>query len=286
MFENLFSRSGLSFDRLNNFLKVAKVESFTRAAEGDPNRQTLYSRQVKDLEQFFHTELFHRKGRTVTLTQNGKQLYSLLCEYFNALEDYSELVSGDLGEYVIGAGDSIIQWSLLPLLASLHECFGHAELTFKNLRTRDIIEGIERGDLNFGVVRSNSVTSKLSSLKIGSFKFAAFIPIEAKIENEKEETILSQFSFAGMEGDGIYQETMTQLAAKHGTIIKCSVKCSSFPMMAKAVRTHGIAAILPEIASEELPAEKFKKLILPSLRILDSNLDLCWSRRLEKVNSE
>lgn len=281
----LFSKSGLSLDRLQNFCRVAEVESFTVAAKGDSNRQTLYSRQVKELEQFFEVELFQRKGRTVILSPHGKQLYSLLCEYFSALEDFSEGCSGDLGSYTIGAGDSVIQWSLLPRLNELQACMGKADLTFKNLRSAEIIDGVEKGTIDFGIVRSDAATSRLASREVGAFQFSLFHPIVESAEGLDEAGLLSHFPFAGMEGGGNYQEHLDQLIASHGIIMKTSVSCSSFPMMAKAVRTLDMAAILPDIAAEELPASRFRKVDLVGLQPLGRNLVICWNQRLAKMNT-
>jgi DNA-binding transcriptional LysR family regulator len=280
----LFLKSGISLDRLQNFCRVAEVESFTVAAEGDSNRQTLYSRQVKELEQFFEVELFLRKGRTVILSPHGKQLYSLLCEYFSALEDFKESCSGDLGSYVIGAGDSVIQWSLLPRLNKLQACMGKADLTFKNLRSTEIIDGVEKGTIDFGIVRSDAVTSRLASREVGALQFSLFHPIVESAEGLNEAALLSHFSFAGMESGGSYQEHLDQLVASHGIMMKTSVSCSSFPMMAKAVRILKMAAILPNIAVEELPASEFRKVDLTGLEPLGRDLAICWNQRLAKMD--
>jgi DNA-binding transcriptional LysR family regulator len=237
-----------------------------------------------ELEQFFGVELFERKGRTVVLSENGKRLYSLLSEYFSALEDFSESCSGDLGSYVIGAGDSVIQWSLLPRLQKLQTCMGKADLTFKNLRSLDIINGVERGTIDFGIVRSDMVTPRLASRAIGAFQFALFHPITARADGLDEASLLSHFPFAGMENGGSYQEHIDRLTSSYGVMMKISVSCSSFPMMAKAVRKLDMAAILPEIAEEELPSTRYRKVELEGLSPLARQLSICWNQRLAKMN--
>lgn len=284
MFWGMFSKTGLSLERLHSFCRVAQVESFTIAAEGDSNRQTLYSRQVKELEVYFETELFQRKGRTVTLTENGRQLHSLLCEYFSALEDFSESCSGEIKSYVIGAGDSIIQWMLLPKLPQIQGCFGKAKITFKNQRTNDIIHGLEEGTVDFGIVRADAVTSRLSSCDLGVLKFALFYPVDQAPPQRDSASLLSHFAFAGMEGSGSYQTHIRKVIASQGIIMKHAVNCSSFPMMAKAVQTLSFAAILPEIAVEELPAEHFQKVELAALKPLERQIVICWNHRLARVN--
>ena len=65
MFEELLSRRGLSFDRLRALVEVTQSGSIARAAEGDPNKQSQYSRQLKELEEFFGIELTQREGKNL-----------------------------------------------------------------------------------------------------------------------------------------------------------------------------------------------------------------------------
>ena len=284
MNSDLFSKAGLTLDRLRSFCLVAETESFTKAADGDSNRQTLYSRQVRDLEQFFETELFLRKGRTVTLSNTGKELHSLVSEYFAALEDFKERCSGELGSYTIGAGESIIQWKLIPMLNEIKESFEKADVVFKNLRSSDIIDGINKGTINFGIIRKSALPSNFDSISIGSLKFAFFYPSASKVKKSNEAELLSHFPLAIMEGVGSYQTFLNELPAKHGIIIRKSVSCSSFPMMAKTLHVLNIAAILPSIARQELSESQFNMIELESLRTLERDLCVCWNSRLANMN--
>ena len=49
MFEHLFAERGLSLDRLKTLIEVAKAGSIAAAARGDSARQSLYSRQIKEI---------------------------------------------------------------------------------------------------------------------------------------------------------------------------------------------------------------------------------------------
>ena len=73
-FAQMLSKGGLSLDRLNNFCRIAEAGGITKAAGGDPGKQSLYSRQIKELETFFGTELKVRRGRGIALTEAGNEL--------------------------------------------------------------------------------------------------------------------------------------------------------------------------------------------------------------------
>ena len=74
MNKELFSEHGLSLDRLKSFLDVVEAGSIVKAAAGDTNRQSQYSRQIKELEVFFGAELTKRRGRRIEITEEGERL--------------------------------------------------------------------------------------------------------------------------------------------------------------------------------------------------------------------
>src|SRR5213080_2960431 len=112
MVAELLSEAGLSLERLQSFCRVAEAGGVTRAAKGDATKQSLYSRQIKELEEFFGAELMRRKGRGIVLTPTGQRLLRMTREQFASLIDFKAECRGQPLEIVIGAGDSIIQWLL------------------------------------------------------------------------------------------------------------------------------------------------------------------------------
>ena len=88
MFEELFSRSGLSLDRLRSFLSFAQAGSIAKAAPGDVNLQSQISRQISELETFFATELTVRRGKSLSLTAAGQRLAVLIRQQLQDLDDF------------------------------------------------------------------------------------------------------------------------------------------------------------------------------------------------------
>jgi len=87
-YTELFSEHGLSIDRLKSFLDVVDAGSIVKAAGGDTNRQSQYSRQIKELETFFGAKLTRRKGRRIEITEEGERLARLIRESFTNLSDF------------------------------------------------------------------------------------------------------------------------------------------------------------------------------------------------------
>src|SRR5579871_2796074 len=74
MFTRLFAESGLSLDRLKSLLEVGAAGSIVKATAGDPVKQSQYSRQIKELEDFFRIKLVERHGKGIQLTSSGREL--------------------------------------------------------------------------------------------------------------------------------------------------------------------------------------------------------------------
>ena len=79
VYENLFSKAGLSLERLKTFIEVVEARGFTAAAKGDPTRQSQYSRQVRELEAYFGVELLVREQECFSI-EEGIRIHDIeLC---------------------------------------------------------------------------------------------------------------------------------------------------------------------------------------------------------------
>jgi aminoethylphosphonate catabolism LysR family transcriptional regulator len=83
--------------QLRSFHAVATASSFTRAAERLRVSQPTVTTQVKQLEERYNVELFHRAGRRVRLTEIGERLLQLSHQIFTLEADAVQLL-GDAGE--------------------------------------------------------------------------------------------------------------------------------------------------------------------------------------------
>src|SRR5215475_1709858 len=88
MFDSLFAERGLSLDRLKVLIEVRDAGSIAQAAPGDPVRQSQYSRQLRELSEFFGCEVAQRRGKLLKLTSQGERLAELGREQLRALEDF------------------------------------------------------------------------------------------------------------------------------------------------------------------------------------------------------
>ncbi len=285
MFSELLQHSGLSFDRLQSFCLVAEAGGVTNAAKGDPAKQSLYSRQIRDLEEFFGVELMRRGGRGITLTEAGANLHRISREHFAALSDFKSECKEQPVEVVIGAGDSIIQWLLLPRLAEIRKSLPRMRLKFLNLTTDDAVKRLADGLIDFAVVREDAIARPLQSAPLGVMGYSLFMPQSLKSAPGKKSDVklLDNLPLATLEGGGSFRGALAEIAKKQKFKVNIQIECSSFPLAARAVCKGDVAAILPTIAAPELQSIAAIEVRLGFLRHFDRKMCLASNPRSVRI---
>src|SRR6185503_3940366 len=157
----------------------------TAAAGDDSNRQSQFSRQLKELEKYFGVELLKRGRGPAELTDAGERLYEIIGHTLSALEEFRLTCAGQPIELKIGAGESLIQWLLLLRLAGLSAAHPRLTVTFQNLKTDEILKQVADGALDFGIVTRFGPHRALASTPLGKMDFRLFAPTKLLPANEK-----------------------------------------------------------------------------------------------------
>src|ERR1019366_1176490 len=100
----------MDYDQIGSFLEVAKLQSFSRAAEKLFRTQPAISAQVRLLEQECGEKLFDRSGKKVLMTPAGEILYryaeKMILMHKEALQAIAELNQTPRGKLFIGANEA------------------------------------------------------------------------------------------------------------------------------------------------------------------------------------
>ena len=153
-------QGGLSLDRLQSFCMVAEAGGVTKAAKGNPARQSLFSRQVKELEEFFGTELVQRMRGSFALTAAGQRLQMLAKCQLVALSDFKRSLSGQTVQITIAAGDSMLQWVMLPRFQLIEQRLPGFSFRIINLSTSQIAEQLRAGTVDLAIIRRDRVRGR------------------------------------------------------------------------------------------------------------------------------
>ncbi len=287
MFEKLFSKKGLSLDRMRVLLEVRQAGSIVKAAGNDPVRQSLYSRQLKELGEFFGVELTERKGRGIALTARGEELAILIKEHFESIGNFSRRVEGEPVPVFIGAGESFIQWLLIPAAHDLQRSVPGITLRFANLTSVYVAEKLLTRDLDFGILRRDAVPATLAHHPLGKGNFALYAhkSLLANAKSKSDKSLLSRLPLAMMPGDAAFARSLFQHSEKQGVKLNIQMECDSFTAMARAVQTGHYAAVLPDLARAPLDAS-IERIQLPLLKTLANDISLAWLKRKVALRPE
>jgi DNA-binding transcriptional LysR family regulator len=144
--------------RLQVFHTVARVMSFTKAAEILHMTQPAVTFQIKQLEDFFNTRLFDRTHNKITLTEAGKSVYKyaeqILELYARMADDIRELTGTVSGSLVVGASTTIAEYLLPKLLGGFKQNFPEVSIRLQVGNTENIVAMVENNIVDLGIVEA------------------------------------------------------------------------------------------------------------------------------------
>jgi DNA-binding transcriptional LysR family regulator len=275
MFKEFLNNEGLSMERLHTLVLLADAGSLTKAAGNDSGRQTRMSHHLRELGEFFHISLTERSGRTLKLTQKGQELAVIARNHLSTLQTFARSVQTVEHEWAIGAGDSVLQWWLIPAL-------GRSGLaprwSLQNLRTAETVSRVADERLDFGLIRSDAVRESVGAAEIGAIKYAIVVPRRLLRRNLSTKTALAELPHATIGTDGQLTERLHKIANDLGGVFHARLKCDSLGLCLAAVRTGKYAAVLPTYILDETTAASVE-IVEADLEELNRPMALIWNPR-------
>nr|VFK33206.1 MAG: DNA-binding transcriptional regulator, LysR family [Candidatus Kentron sp. MB]VFK35883.1 MAG: DNA-binding transcriptional regulator, LysR family [Candidatus Kentron sp. MB]VFK77532.1 MAG: DNA-binding transcriptional regulator, LysR family [Candidatus Kentron sp. MB] len=142
--------------RLQVFHTVAKMLSFTRAAEALHMTQPAVTFQVHQLEEHFDTPLFDRSHHRIRLTDAGKAVYDhadKISRLYAQMENRVRDITGQAGNTVLlGASPMIAEYLLPLLLKGFRNIHPQAIIHLRVANTDQIISMVEHNEIDLGIV--------------------------------------------------------------------------------------------------------------------------------------
>lgn len=151
--------------RLQVFHTVARLLSFTKAAETLHMTQPAVTFQVRQLEEHFNTRLFDRTHNRISLTAAGQcvyeysdRIFGLYGEMENAVREMTGDVSGVL---MMGASTTIAEYMLPALLGDFKKQYPDVNVQLRVSNSDGIVHMVETNVIDLGVVESPVMNKNL-----------------------------------------------------------------------------------------------------------------------------
>lgn len=149
--------------RLQVFYTVARLLSFTKAAEELHMTQPAVTFQVRQLEEQFNTRLFDRTHNRISLTDAGKKVYESaerIFEIYSEMDNSVRELTGDIsGVLILGASTTIAEYMLPVLLGDFKAKHPDVNVRLRVANTDGIVSQVENNEIDLGVVEA-PVTNK------------------------------------------------------------------------------------------------------------------------------
>lgn len=280
MFSKLFAESGLSLDRLKALLAVAAAGSIVKATNGDPVKQSQYSRQIKELEDFFQIKLVERHGKGIRLTSNGKELARISRFFLLGLSNFQRGCLAEEQTFRIGASATFIHQFLLPVLSSADVVQGDTRYIVEAAGDDEIERRLHDLTMDFGVTTRSAVSRPLQLTKLGEWRLQLWVPSTLQKTEKSAKLAFKErrlpLAVAAKEIEG----SSADLIGEHD----CRLVCDNFLQALTVLENRALATVLPDFLRPSASAKSIFRVRIPAI---DSNafcFRLAWNPRLLRLN--
>ena len=242
------------------FYVTARCGNISRASRELFISQPAVSKAIRKLEEILQTVLFRRSSRGVSLTEDGKLLYSHVQEAFDALDAAEQTLarrhSLGVSHLRLGASATLCKYVLLPFLQEFIRRYPHVKITISCQSTYQTLDLLREQKLDIGLI------GRPSSLKLCDFFPIqtiqdTFVATDSYLSNlslrEQEGDLLHTAAFMLLDEENITRQYVNTYLAEHGLELSNVLEVSSMELLIEFSKiSMGIACVIREFVRQEL----------------------------------
>lgn len=160
----------MDFDQLETFLEVARLSSFSRAAERRFRTQPAISAQIRSLEEEIGARLLDRSGGKVCLTAAGKEFQKFADDTIQARRTIvihlAEMERIPRGEIVVGANEGTCLHILPEVFANFKKHYPNVNVSISRAEHSRILDQVIDHSVDFGIVSLPVTDNRLTVVPI------------------------------------------------------------------------------------------------------------------------
>ena len=189
----------MDFDQLETFLEVARLSSFSRAAEKRFRTQPAVSSQIRALEEEVGARLLDRSGGKVSLTQSGKLFLKYAEETLEARKAVCVAIAETeripRGELVVGANEGTCLHILPEVFADFKKTYPEVAVGIKRADYARTLECVIDNSVDFGVVSLPVTDTRLTVVPIHRDELVIIAPPQHPLAHLKTATVSEVATF-------------------------------------------------------------------------------------------
>ena len=278
----------MDFDQLETFLEVARLSSFSRAAEKRFRTQPAISSQIRSLEEEVGARLLDRSGGKVSITASGKLFQKFAEETLAArkaaMTAIAETERVPRGEIVVGANEGTCLHILPEVFASFKKQYPDVAVNIKRADYAKILESVIDNSVDFGVVSLPVTDNRLTVVPIHRDELVIIVPSKHPLAAQESATIAEAANYPLiMPKSGHTRDNLDSLFHERKLKPRYTMELDSSELLKRFVAADaGIGFIARAFVPEDVRAD-----VLAAIPIADAKIkrDLALVFRKDKALS-
>src|SRR5437868_3882073 len=170
----------MDFDQLETFIEVARLLSFSRAAEKRFRTQPAISSQIRSLEEEVGARLLDRSGGKVSITASGKLFLKFAEDTLDArkaaVTSIAETERVPRGEIVVGANEGTCLHILPEVFAHFKKQYPDVSVSIRRADYAKVLESVIDNSVDFGVLSLPITDTRLTAVPIHRDELVLIVP--------------------------------------------------------------------------------------------------------------
>lgn len=268
--------SNVNLNLYRIFCRVVQAKSFAKAAESLNLSAANVSTQIANLEEQLNLKLFNRETRGVSLTEDGKELYDVVCNLISKF-DFAEKLAKDknnieTANIKIGCPSHLTIYFLMDRIEQAKKDFPELSVTVVcEVDPNKMMELLQNHEIDFAVTdaKLDNGNVEIEELKTINNIFVSKTPLT--ISNIKE---IEDLNCIVNINSTKTTKKLKELLGKYNVTIKTNMSCDATEVRVDAVKRNlGIAYVMKEAVKKELDRRELYEVEMPiELPIMRVNL--------------
>jgi len=278
----------MDFDQLETFIEVARLSSFSRAAEKRFRTQPAISSQIRSLEEEVGAKLLDRSGGKVSLTASGKLFLKFAEDTLDARKAavvaIAETERVPRGEIVVGANEGTCLHVLPEVFAHFKKQYPDVSISIKRADYGKVLECVIENSVDFGVVSLPITDARLTAVPIHRDELVLIAPPKHPLAKMKSATAadIAQYPLV-MPQVGHTRDALDDLFHQHKLKPRYAMELDSSELLKRFVAADvGVGFIARSHVQEDVKAN-----VLAAIPIAEAQIrrDLALVFRKDKALS-
>lgn len=245
------------------FYAVAKCGNISSAARELFISQPAVSKAVSSLERSLNTILFTRSSKGVSLTPEGKILYTHVEEAFLSLsfgeEQLCQMQNLGVGEISIGVSATLCKYVLLPYLQNFIRSNPHIRVSISCQSTYRTLQSLQNGSIDLGLIGEPEKDTHIFFQPVAEIE-DIFVTTKSYLENLNTRTPVSSFSSAAdnaaflmLDRENMTRQYIDNCLKAENIYLKQIIEVSSMDLLIDFAKIDlGIACVIKNFIKKEL----------------------------------